>query len=73
MYGNSAVAPGSIGQIASDDGMMQRPPFAWFPRKFFAACAPHTGQPPLTRERRSRWIRHIDHGEDVIGKTFDMR
>jgi hypothetical protein len=65
------VAPRGIGEVSSNDRMVQRvPPAA--PAWRLTADGVHTGQPPAADDLGMGWLGHIDGREHVVGKALPM-
>src|SRR5262249_58148231 len=67
--GEAAVAPCRKAEISGADEMMQRCPFAERSGGDLVTGAVHTGQPPATRQLRSRWIRSEEHTSELQSMT----
>jgi hypothetical protein len=59
-HGEPAFAPGGIGVVAGDQGMVQRVAPALGPTRRLAATRPHPGDPPLADDLGPGRLRHVD-------------
>jgi hypothetical protein len=71
-HGQSAIAPGGVGELAIDQRMMQRVSLAGGPARRLAATTPHAGEPAAPHELRFARLRHVDDREDVIGEIGEV-
>src|SRR6185436_5110371 len=70
---HAGVAPGGIGGVAVDDGVMQAEAARAGPARRFAVGLVHAGDPPAASFARFRRVRHVDGDEDVVGEAVDQR
>ena len=68
---DAAIAPGAVGHVVADDGVMQGD--SVLPRRLFTARFPHARQPPSAHLPRARRIEHVNADQDVIGIAIEKR
>ena len=71
--GEAAVAPGSVAAIASRNHVMQGNAAARRQGRRLASRAIHPGHPPAPHDFGLGNVLQVDHAENVIGETVEMR
>lgn len=66
------VAPGKVGRVAVDDGVMQTLPARGIRHGGLARRGVHSGQPVPPDFLRSGGIAHVDSDENVVGEAIDQ-
>src|SRR5438034_2189280 len=63
-----AVAPGVIGEVAGDEGVVQCVTPALGPTRRLTAARPHARNPPLADDLGPGWLANVDYRQHLIGK-----
>src|ERR1700739_1266444 len=71
-YHHSGVAPGRVGDITVNNGMMKAVQAMRRPRGDFTGGLIHAVQPESSGFARLREIAHVDRDEDIIGKAVEQ-